>query len=221
MREMTTVKTVYSFDELSDRAKEKARDWYREVSAQDFADFSAECVLEDASRLALLFGLNIKTRPVKLMGGGTRQEPNVYWAVESCDAGASYAGWYAYAKGSVAKVAAEAPAEYDGKVQKQNAELNRIVQALADVQRRNFYRVQASVDHARNVYNGVTVEVERSDDVQISDTDRETVTEALQDFASWIHRQLEAEWEYRQSDECVDEDIRANEYEFDEDGTRA
>ena len=27
--------TVYQFDELSDAAKEKARDWYREASADD------------------------------------------------------------------------------------------------------------------------------------------------------------------------------------------
>lgn len=37
----------------------------------------------------------------------------------------------------------------------------------------------------------------------------------------WIYRSLEAEYEYRQSDAVVDEDIRANEYEFTEGGERA
>ena len=31
----TTTRTLYKFDELSDEAKEKARDWYREAGAGD------------------------------------------------------------------------------------------------------------------------------------------------------------------------------------------
>jgi hypothetical protein len=41
------------------------------------------------------------------------------------------------------------------------------------------------------------------------------------DLASWLYDQLHAEYDYQNSDECVDESIEANEYEFDEDGDRA
>ncbi len=44
--------------------------------------------------------------------------------------------------------------------------------------------------------------------------------ELLRDFAHWIYRQLEQEWDYQNTDEQVDESIQANEYEFDEDGVR-
>lgn len=47
------------------------------------------------------------------------------------------------------------------------------------------------------------------------------VTKALRDFNRWIFRRLQDEYEYLTSDEQVEESIRANEYEFTEDGTIA
>lgn len=44
--------------------------------------------------------------------------------------------------------------------------------------------------------------------------------DALRSSMRWIYRQLEKENEYLTSDEHVDENIRANEYEFTEDGDR-
>jgi hypothetical protein len=40
----------------------------------------------------------------------------------------------------------------------------------------------------------------------------------MRDFADWIYRQLESEYDYANSDESVDENILCNEYEFDENG---
>ncbi len=37
---------------------------------------------------------------------------------------------------------------------------------------------------------------------------------------NWIYRQLEKEYEYQNSDECVDENILCNSYTFTEDGKR-
>ena len=45
--------------------------------------------------------------------------------------------------------------------------------------------------------------------------------ELMRDFAEWIYRGLEQEYDWRQSDECVDESMESNEYEFTEDGERA
>lgn len=50
MRIITTTKTVYKFDELSDSAKEKARDWYRGGSL-DYEWWDG--VYEDAERVGL------------------------------------------------------------------------------------------------------------------------------------------------------------------------
>jgi hypothetical protein len=212
--------TVYRFEALSDRAKDRARDWYREAVSHDFADFSAETVLEDAARMADILGINLRTKSVKLMGGSTRQDPDIYWAIECRDNGVLFAGSYYYKKGSVKAMASEAPAEYQGKVNAGNAELNRIARDLADVQRTNSYKIQASIHHGRDWR--MEIDVEHADDNDmLSSTDAETVRELLHDFASWIETQLTAEWEYRNSDATVDEEIIANEYEFTEDGKRA
>ncbi len=212
--------TVYRFEALSDRAKDHARDWYRESVSHDFADCSAESVLDDVAHMADILGINLRTKSVKLMGGSTRQDHDIYWAIECRNNGVSFAGSYFYKKGSVKTMASEAPADYRGKVNAGNTELNRIARDLAEVQRTNRYKIQASIHHGRNWRMGIDVEHAEDND-RLSSTDAETVSELLHDFAHWIETQLTAEWDYRHSDEVVDEEIIANEYDFDEDGQRA
>lgn len=68
----------------------------------------------------------------------------------------------------------------------------------------------------------MSVEVwdERDHYAALNIEDEEELTQCLRDFADWIYRKLEAEYEYRMSDENVDEAIRINEYDFDESGRR-
>jgi DNA polymerase-1 len=51
-----------------------------------------------------------------------------------------------------------------------------------------------------------------------ADAAEQAIVDALQSFAHWIGCTIAAEWEYQFSDECVDDSIRANEYEFTENG---
>ena len=46
----------------------------------------------------------------------------------------------------------------------------------------------------------------------------ETVGECMTDFAHWMLGSFQSHLEWLNSDECIDETIEANEYEFDEDG---
>src|SRR3990167_9064206 len=64
--------TVYQFPELSDAAKEKARGWYREAA---FTDDWWDAVYDDFERICAILGVDLKTRPVRLMGGGARVRP--------------------------------------------------------------------------------------------------------------------------------------------------
>lgn len=218
---MPTIKetTVYSFDELSDRAKERARDWYREAMSEDFNDTSADCVIEDAARMADLMGINMRTRTVRTMGGSTRQEPQVYWSGFSSQGdGACFVGDYHYRKGSAKAIAAEAPAAACD----QNKELNRIACELSDLQRRHFYRISADVSHSGRYSHEHSTDISVYIDGNDADSDlQEAITELLRDFMRWIYRQLEREWDYQNSDAAVDDSITANDYTFDEDGRRA
>lgn len=49
MRTETKTREVYTFDELTDRAKETARDWWRDREMRSGDNFFAEAVIEDAT----------------------------------------------------------------------------------------------------------------------------------------------------------------------------
>ncbi len=214
MRMQTDTYPVFKYDELSDSAKEKAREWYCEDLPLDH-----EYVLEDAATIADLFGLDIRQTRKTLMGGGHRYDPTVYWSgFWSQGDGACYEGSYKYKAGSVKAVKAYAP---------QDEEIHRIVESLAKVQRKFFYHLTAVCKHRGHYYHSGCMEVE-VDDYEGRDFDRsvwaeaeDEVTQLLRDFADWIYKRLEDEYEYQTSEEAVAEAMAANEYEFYEDGSIA
>ncbi|HEY0749560.1 MAG TPA: hypothetical protein VGD26_00315, partial [Chitinophagaceae bacterium] len=120
MRVETISRTLFQFDELSDKAKEVARDWYREGLYMD--NFEFECVIEEAKTIAAMMGIEID---------------KVYWSGFSSQGdGACFEGSYAYKKGSVKAVKDHAP---------QDEKLHAIASALQEVQKKNFYKVAAKV----------------------------------------------------------------------------
>lgn len=205
---------LYQFDELDDRAKEKAREWYRRRVFDDSSDW--EFVYEDAVRVGAILGIEIDTRAVKLMGGDVRRDPVIYFSGFSSQGdGACFEASYAYVKSAAKKIREYAP---EDKV------LHQIADDLQAIQRRNFYRLTASTKH-RGYYNhsgcmAVTVE-DREDRYRDIGDAEEGITACLRSFADWIYDTLKSEYEYQTSDEAVDEAIEANEYEFTEDGERA
>lgn len=189
---------LYQYDELSDSAKQRAREWYLEDGlGYDWWDFC----YEDFCRVAEILGIEISCR----QGRGAE----IYFTGFYCQgSGSSFVGTYRYVKGAVAKIKQYAP---------QDEVLHRIAQALQDVQRRHFYRLEANVGSRRDYM--ISVEVYDRDDRYryIGDAEDE-VRDLLNDFNDWMFERLEDEYEYLTSDEVVEESIIANEYEFDEDG---
>jgi vacuolar-type H+-ATPase subunit I/STV1 len=55
-----------------------------------------------------------------------------------------------------------------------------------------------------------------NDSRDISENEEDNITDELRLFADWIYSQLESEYEYLQSDECIDEYLA--EFEYTEDG---
>lgn len=206
---MRTIETnVYKFDELSDAAKERARDWFREASAGDTPD----CALDDAVTIAALMGIEIERRHWTNSHGFKGSSPEIsYCAGHVQGDGAAFTGRYRYRKGAVKAVREYAP---------QDAELRRIAEALQDVQKRNFYQLTARMSEGRRGL-WTTAEVERYDGAAMTDGAEDEISELMRDFAAWIYDQLIAEVDYQSSDEAVDESIEANEYEFTEQGNRA
>lgn len=209
----TITKTVYEFDELSDAAKERARDWWRGCEAQDF---DTDFLYEDFQRMGKLLGIEFDRKPVKLMGGGTRYDPTIYWSGFSSQGdGACFEGRYSYAKGAAKAIAKETGGTEHALID--------LAERLQAAQRRNFYRLEAIAKHRGHYYHSGCMSIDvfdREDNYREIGDAEEEIKQCLREFADWMYKQLDAENDYRMSDENVDESIRCNEYTFTENGKR-
>ncbi len=200
---------VYDFTELSGAARDKARAWFRETIDHDWWD----SVYEDFERICPILGVTLATTPVRLMGGGTRQKPCIWFSgFGSQGDGACFEGRYAYAPRTSLRIRDYAP---------QDTELHRIADALQALQRRNFYQLTASFRQTGRHY-GMTVDVDRDSPTgqPIVDGADDDLVDALRDLAHWLYRALEREYEFQTSDETVDEGMAANGYTFTAEGKR-
>jgi hypothetical protein len=207
----TITSTVYTFDELSDRAKDKARAWFREGDS----DADTSCTYEDAAQCAEILGIDLRTRAAKLYGGGTRMDPCIYYSGFSSQGdGACFEGSYSYAKGASKAIRAHAGTD---------TELHRIADALQELQRKHFYGLEARMAHSGHYYHSGCMTVDVTEDRTGNDAPeeaREELTQLMRDFADWIYKQLESEYDWRNADAQVDESILANECTFDAEGRR-
>ena len=204
---------VYTIDELSDEAREAARCWYRQHGLHDeWYDF----VYEDFATICGILGVTLATCPVKLMGGGTRDMPQIFFTgFANQGDGASFSGHYRHASGGAKAIRAHAP---------KDTELHRIAEVLQAAQKRNFFQLTAEIrQQGRYCHEySMAIEVERNSPTGQSMTDdaEDAVTEALRDLARWLYCQLRSEYEHQTSDAAVDEVIAVNRWSFTAKGKR-
>ena len=210
MRIRVTEETLYKFDELSDEAKDVARQWWRDASTHDeFWEF----VYEDAATIASLMGLDIRQKPVKTMGGTTRYEPAIWFTgFWSQGDGACFEGRWEHKPDALEKVKEHAPLD---------ERLHAIAAALSDPRLRGLYAdIKHTGRHCHEYSMDISVGVRDVGDdfVEAATSEEDAVKEPLRDFARWIYKMLEAEYDYQNSNEQVDEMLTGNDYEFTEDG---
>lgn len=202
----TIEKTIYEYSELSDSAKDKAREWYRGlIETEEYTEF----VYEWAQEVAAIIGIEFDTRK-------NGKSPKI-WFSGFCSQGdgACFDGAYSFAKGSKKRIRDFAPNE---------AELHRIVDSLQAIQKKHLYGIRATMSHRGHYYHSgcMSVNVEHDGSsigrgVDVSDFEDE-ITQLMRDFADWIYEKLEAEHDHQTSDVTIAENIEANGYEFDENG---
>lgn len=192
---------VYPFDELPEDAKEKAVEKLYDINVNyEWWD----SVYEDAKEVGKLMGIDID---------------NIYFSGFSSQGdGACFEGDYEYKKNSVKAVMEFAP---------EDEELHRIVRELRDIQKKCFYSISANVKqsgHYSHKYcTNVSVDFENiyTANCYFNEGHGDTITELLRDYMEWIYHRLEKEYEYLSSEDAIIETIKANEYEFTEDGKLA
>lgn len=195
---------AYLFGELTDKAKETARNWYRESNAGD--NCFAQPVEEDLRAVAAFCGFNVD---------------KVHWSGFSSQGdGASFTGTWSAAKVSVPGLLGYAP---------QDAELLRIVTGL-ETEAKRFPSAEFSLVSRDHRYSHAwTVCLEDSslgdeaDHLSGEDIAKieDWLEELSRDLMNWFYKALEAAYEYENSDEGVTESIVANEYLFTAEGKRS
>ena len=200
MRTEMIMREIYTFDELSDSAKEKARHWWRNGGLD--CDWY-EPVYSDFVGICGILGFDVDSRDMQFSGFCSQGD------------GASFTGSYKYGKCSAKKIREYAP---------QDAALHEIADTLQALQKRNFYSLSASVTRNHSIYvheNTISCGyVDRdSDNYQDPTSDaEETLTDCARDLCHWLYASLEKEYDWLMSDEYIDETIRCNEYEFTKEG---
>ena len=206
----TIEQVVYRYNELSEEAKEKARDWYRSA-----CEFDYEYVYDDFEQICEHLGIELDSKR-------GRTGPAIYFTgFWSQGDGACFEGRWRYKEGSVEAIKAWAP---------QDQELARIAQTLAHLQAQYDNQLVARVSHSDRYCHeySVTIDVDLADwpvdedgdelEVDLQEVE-EAVSEALRDLMRWLYRKLEEDYEYRNSEEVVDEALEDLGYEFLEDGS--
>lgn len=198
MRAQTVM--LYQFNELSESAKEKAREWYR-MNCLDYEWW--DCTIAEYKEFGALLGIEID---------------NIYFSgFYSQGDGACFTGAYSYRKGWKKALASETGGDLYRK-------LESIGLGLQAEQEKYFYGISATVNHTDRYCHEYSVSVSVDPGEHIngywSDTTdmEENITDCLRDFMREIYSTLESEYDYLTSDEAVDETIIANEWEFTSEG---
>lgn len=191
---------VFQFDELNDDAKERARQWWlKDGLPYQWWDY----VFDDAKEIGKLMGIEIDD--IYFRGFGSQGD------------GACFEGTYSNRPGSVKTIKEHAPTDQT---------LHRIARDLSKLQRSFFYNLTATLKHqgyyCHEYCTVINVYDERDNSGwQVNAEIADALAGILRDFMRWIYRCLERDYEYQVSVEQVAENLRINEYEFFEDGSRA
>jgi hypothetical protein len=216
---MSTVETqLYKFSELSDDAKERAREKWREVD-----ELQTDFLYEQFETAAGILGIDItvrKTRRNKENEMVAYTENTIQWSgFWSQGDGASFTGRFRYVPGCTEAIRKEFPTA---------TTLHEIADALMVMQCTQILKsgscapLSGNVTHSgREVHKysmDATLEDSEGEELAWDDPLTKKFLELMRDFADWIYNSLEKEYEYQTSDEAVDESIEAGEYDFDEEG---
>lgn len=213
MRIDTVATKVFSFSELSDTAKKRAIELQSQSNSECWDSNDTECIYEDAATIGALIGINIDVRSKKNPASVDRY--TIYYSGFSSQGdGACFEGSYRYKKGALAAIKSHAP---------KDEELHRIAKELQEIQKGHFYRLHATMTHSGHYYHSGCMNVQVFDwdneNRDIGDAEKR-ICQLMRDFADWIYKQLEAQYDYVTSEENCKEQCESDGEVFTESGAR-
>jgi hypothetical protein len=196
---------VYSYEELDQRAREQALEWFAEGVGEDFSDFHAEHVVDQWAEDMEKFGVEFDTRPVLLLGGSTRYDNKIWWDISySQSSGAAFEGGIDIAAWL--------------KAHRLTNKYRAIFQAIQD----GYQSRCATVTSPGSWVGALNVELDfwgGSEKAGKQANDLEEVLEGwAQEQAGELLKNLREEYEFQCSEEAFVDAIEANDWRFTEDG---
>lgn len=213
---MPTEKTVllYTYEELSDKAKEKAREWFSEGIGQIFSDYvDYDDFLSICERMGVTVAMNHR---------GKRPVPEIEWTgFWSQGDGASFKGSFS----ATDFKAAEDIRTYVPTDERLHAIYDGIAAIVADYGELTAAIVKPYGNRYSHECTMYLDEVQNGEDAdgepgEVPETVETALRDLMRGLAQWLYRYLETEYEYQTSAEQAEERILANEYTFLADGTR-
>lgn len=203
---------TYSFKDLADKAKETARDKFR--YSFDYLHYDWwDDVYEDANQVAKILGLDIETTRATKTGKKVNTIGITFSGFCSQGDGASFEGSYRYNPEAAQQIAAYCP---------EDTELIRIASELTAMQTaqrlRSLEYFRATITQGGHYSHPWTMNFGIHDygDDEIGTPDEDQFAQLMRDFADWIYKALENEYDHLMSDEVVDGYLEQE--KFDESG---
>jgi hypothetical protein len=216
---------LFTYDQLpTNQAKDRARNWW--IGDGDATDLDA--IIGDFAEIAGILGLSLASNQVKLVGGGTRDEPAVYYDVSfSQGSGASFIGWWSFKEGSQDAIREHAP---------KDEKLHAIADALkaacvfdphpgwvaakpliltTRITMPNGYYVHSNMMHFEVTF------VDEDNEEVVPSSSVQAIIHNLKALANWLHEQLCDEVMYQTSEEVVAEALSGVDALFHESGSFA
>lgn len=194
----TTLHTKYhfKFEELTEDQKSKVIEKNRNFNVDyDWSEF----IIDDCKEIGNILGFTMD---------------NIYFSgFYSQGDGTCFTGKFSYVKGFLNKIKKDY--SYD-------PELIKIASDLHDLYRKSFYTMNGSITHHGHYSHERSMSLDFNtyyNDIK-GQADESEWLDIIADFACWIYKRLESEYEFQTSDEQIMESLIANdmEFEIDEDG---
>jgi|GEM_PF-3308822 len=190
--------TLYTFDELTDKAKERAREWWRKCLEGE--TFYAEPPQEDLTELLVAVGFDESTLQFGWSG---------FWSQGD---GAHFTGQW-----TAQRFAFPDETGLD-RLHPLDEQLTRIVEEF-----RSYARLEpnaaCTIKHRGSYSHEGCTQFEM--DNEHSAEFENDFTDTCRELMRWFYSELEKSYEWHNADEQVDNNILANEYEFTENGAIA
>ena len=200
----------YAFSELSETAKQNARDKYK-FSGYPHHDWWNN-VYEDANQIAKILGLDIESPKVSRTGRNYTNIDISFSGFWSQGDGACFKGYYRFNPEAVNKIN-----EYcnDEELIRIATELT-VMQTTQRLKGCEFFSATICQSGSYSHSNTMTFDIHDFATDEVGEVDENQFGQLMCDFADWIYKTLEAQHDYLTSDEVVDE--RLAEEKFDVDG---